>query len=111
VIAVSPFIEALPPAWKPDYFLPGFLYAPLLTYPLRGAIYPFPIVISTESQEYSAKLLRDTLVPRGRFVLFGGGRVAMRWAIWFAARPELSGWSYQVHRDDEIETVVFEKPA
>jgi hypothetical protein len=110
VIAVSPFVEAQPPVWKPDYFLPGFLYAPLLTYPLRGAIYPFPITISDEAEEYGAKLIRETLIPHRRFILFGGGRFGMRWVIWFAGRPELAGWSYQVHRDDEIETVVFEKP-
>lgn len=110
VIAVSPFVEAQPPVWKPGYFLPGFLYAPLLTYPLRGTVYPFPIAVSDDGEQYGAKLLRDTLVPRGRFVLFGSGRLPMYWVAWFAARPELAAWSYQVHRDDAIETVVFEKP-
>lgn len=111
VVAVSPFIEAQAPMWKTDYFLPGFLYAPLFVYPLRGAMYPFPIAVSEEGTEYAAKLLRRTFVRRGRFVIFGSGRVPMRWAVWFAGQPELAGWSYQVHRDDAIETVVFEKPA
>ena len=110
VIAVSPFVEAQPPVWKPDYFLPGFLYAPLLAYPLRGAVYPFPIVLSEPSEQYAVKMLRQGLVPRGRFVVFGGSRFPMHWVVWFAGRPELAGWSYQIHRDDAIETVVFEKP-
>ncbi len=110
VIAVSPFVEAQPPVWKPDYVLPGFLYAPLFSYRLEGAVYPFPMFVSDEGQQYGAKLLRETIVPRRRFVVFGSGRFPMDWVFWFAGRPELDGWSYQVHRDDGIETVVFEKP-
>jgi mannosyltransferase len=42
VICPSPFIEARPPAWRPDYPLPGFLYAHLAVYPVSGRIYLFP---------------------------------------------------------------------
>jgi hypothetical protein len=110
VIAVSPFVEAQAPVWRPDYYLPGFLYAPLFTYPLRGVVYPFPILVSDDGEQYAAKLVRQTLVQRPRFVVFGSGRLPMHWVVWFAGRPDLAGWSYQVHRDDAIETVVFEKP-
>ena len=42
MICPSPFIEARPPAWRPDYPLPGFLYAHLAVYPISGKIYLFP---------------------------------------------------------------------
>ncbi len=109
VIAVSPFIEAQPPVWTPDYYLPGFLYAPEFAYPLSGHIYPFPFVLSANAERYAADLLRDTLVKQPRFIVYGGGRFAMHWVIWFAGRPELAGWSYRVNRASAIETVVFEK--
>ena len=111
VIAVSPFIEAEPPVWRPDYHLPGFLYAPLFVYPLRGRIYPFPFTISPGAEQYAVNLVRDTLLKRPRFIVYGGGRYALVWAFWFARRPELAGWSYTVNRAEAIETVVFENPA
>lgn len=110
VVAVSPFVEAQPPVWKPDYYLPGFLYAPLFVYPLRGAVYPFPFVLSPESEAWGAKLIRDTLLRHSRFIVYGGGRFALHWVVWFASQPQLAGWSYQVNRADAINTVVFEKP-
>ena len=36
VLCPSPFIEARPPVWQPDYALPGFLYCHLPVYPFRG---------------------------------------------------------------------------
>ncbi|HEV2444573.1 MAG TPA: glycosyltransferase family 39 protein, partial [Candidatus Sulfopaludibacter sp.] len=38
VICPSPFVEARPPAWTPDYRLPGFLYAHLSVYPVAGQV-------------------------------------------------------------------------
>jgi hypothetical protein len=111
VIAVSPFIEAEPPVWSPDYHLPGFLYAPLFVYPLRGRVYPFPFTISPNAEQYAATLVRETLVTRSHFIVYGGGRYALVWAFWFARRPELAGWNYKVNRAEAIETVVFERPA
>jgi len=110
VVAISPFIEAQPPVWTPDYYLPGFLYAPLFVYPLRGTVYPFPFFISREGEEWGEKLIRDTLLRRPRFIVYGGGRLALRWAEWFASQPELAGWSYQINRADAINTVLFERP-
>lgn len=109
VIAVSPFIEAQPPVWTPAYSLPGFLYAPEFAYPLTGHVYPFPYLLSTNAEQYAANLVRATLLKQPRFIVYGGGRFAMRWVIWFADRPELAGWSYRVSRASQIETVVFEK--
>jgi hypothetical protein len=110
VIAISPFIEAEPPVWTPDYQLPGFLYAPLFVYPLRGRVYPFPFTISPNAEQYGVRLVRDTLLKRSRFIVYGGGRYALVWAFWFSRRPELAGWSYKVNRAEAIETVVFENP-
>ncbi len=42
VIAVSPFIEAQQPVWKPGYRLPAFIYAPLFVYAVHGTVVPFP---------------------------------------------------------------------
>jgi hypothetical protein len=111
VIAISPFIEAEPPVWSPDYHLPGFIYAPLFVYPLRGRVYPFPFTISPNAEQYAVSLVRDTLLKRPRFIVYGGGQYALVWAFWFARRPELAGWSYKVNRAEAIETVVFENPA
>jgi len=111
VIAISPFIEAQPPVWSADYHLPGFLYAPLFVYPLRGRVYPFPFTISPNAEQYAVSLVRDTLLKRPRFIVYGGGRYALVWAFWFSRRPELAGWSYTVNRAEAIETVVFENPA
>jgi hypothetical protein len=111
VIAMSPFIEAEPPVWMPDYHLPGFLYAPMFVYPLRGRVYPFPFTISPNAERYAESLVRDTLLKRPRFIVYGGGRYALVWAFWFARRPELAGWSYKVNRAEAVETVVFENPA
>lgn len=109
VIVISPFIEAQPPVWTPNYYLPGFLYAPEFTYPLSGHIYPFPFVLSPEAEQYAADLVRETLAKQPRFIVHGGGRFAMHWVIWFAGRPELAGWSYRVIRASQVETVVFAK--
>jgi hypothetical protein len=110
VIAVSPFVEAQPPTWSPEYQLPGFLYAPLFVYPLRGRIYPFPFVRSGEAERYAAALLRDTLLKRARFIVYGAGRDTASWAVWFSKRPELAGWRQIVGRARAIEVAVFENP-
>jgi hypothetical protein len=111
VVAISPFIEARSPIWSPEYPLPGFLYTPLYVYPVRGRIYPFPFSLSPEVEQYGARLVRDTLSKRPRFIVYGGGQNAIGWAAWFSRRPELAGWSYTVHPADAIETVVFENRA
>jgi hypothetical protein len=72
VLAVSPFIEAQPPTWTPEYHLPGFLYAPLSVYPVRGRVYPFPFIRSLIADRYAEGLLRDTLLKRPRFITARG---------------------------------------
>jgi hypothetical protein len=110
VIAVSPFVEAQPPIWTPEYHLPGFFYAPLLVYPVRGRVYPFPFMRSQVAEQYAAGLLRDTLLKRTRFIVYGAGRNAAPWVRWFSSRPELARWRLSVGGAQAVESAVFEKP-
>jgi hypothetical protein len=111
VITISPFVEAQPPVWTPDYHLPGFLYAPLFVYPVRGRIYPFPFSISLDAEQYAASLLRDTLKRRRRFLIYGARQNAIGWADWFSKRPELAGWASTATSAEAIVVFVFSNPA
>jgi hypothetical protein len=110
VLAVSPFIEAQPPTWTPEYRLSGFLYAPLSVYPLRGTVYPFPFIRSRIADRYAAGLLRDTLLKRSRFIVYGAGRNTGSWVRWFSQRPELASWRLSVTSAQAVDSAVFEKP-
>jgi hypothetical protein len=92
VLVVSPFIEAKPPAWSPDYPLPGFLYCHLDVYPVNGMPYLFPYGDSVVAEQYAETLARSTLPAAGRFLIYAGARDVRFWRDWFAARPELAGW-------------------
>jgi hypothetical protein len=109
VICPSPFIEARPPEWRPDYPLPGFLYSHLPVYPLRGRAYLFPFESAPEAEQYAAALLSSALLPSPRFVLYGGNGSVRIWRRWFAARPELSGWRYVRRHFGDVEVDIFEK--
>jgi Dolichyl-phosphate-mannose-protein mannosyltransferase len=109
VLAVSPFIEAQPPTWTPEYHLPGFLYAPLSVYPLRGTVYPFPFIRSRIADQYAADLLRDTLLKHSRFIIYGAGRNTRSWVTWFSKRPELANWRFNVVGAQAVGAAVFEK--
>jgi len=89
VLAVSPFIEAMPPVWSPDYRLPGYLYSPLFVYPVRGRVYPFPFMRSPEAERYADSLLGATLLKRARFVIYGAGLNTVVWVQWFSNRPTM----------------------
>jgi hypothetical protein len=109
VICPSPFVEARPPVWRPDYTLPGFLYAHLLMYPIPGKPYLFPYEDSTEAKQYAERLFRETLFPSGRFIIYGGERIVSLWRDWFSRRPELAGWSQRsLGSFGKIEVVMFE---
>lgn len=110
VLVVSPFIEARPPVWSLDYHLPGFLYAPLYVYPLAGDVRLLPFAITPDAEPSLVTLLRQTLVPHQRFLIYGGGLAARRWVVWFARKAELAGWNYTLRHNDAIVTGVFEKP-
>jgi mannosyltransferase len=110
VLCPSPFIEAKPPVWRPDYRLPGFLYAQLPVYPIRGKAYPFPFESSPEAKQYAASLSHDALLASGRFILYGGDRNVQFWRDWFAAQPEFANWrNHRAGPFGDVDVVVFEK--
>lgn len=109
VLAMSPFVEALPPVWRPDYPLPGYLYAQLSAYPLRGKPYLFPFRPVDEARVYAAKLAAETLPRYGRFLIYGGIPGAEYWREWLSRRAELAGWHSEARDFGDIRVVVFEK--
>ena len=92
VICPSPFIEARPPEWTPDYPLPGFLYSHLEFYPPGGRPYLFPFEASEAAKRYAEELARGPLLRAGRFVIYGGAGQAGYWRDWFGGRVEFAGW-------------------
>ena len=110
VICPSPFIEARPPVWTPDYRLPGFLYCHLPVYPIRGKELLFPFETSPEAETYAAQLAKGLFGRTGRFALYGGNRVVGFWRGWFMRRPEMAGWSNRrAGRFGDVDVVVFER--
>jgi Dolichyl-phosphate-mannose-protein mannosyltransferase len=119
VVSPSPFIEAQPPVWHPNYPLDGFLYSHLDVYSISGHIYPFPfmgVVLSKPPwlvappgvKQYAASLAMDTLAPAGRFAIYGGDSSVEFWRRFFAARPELRGWKNEkIGRFGDVEVAVF----
>ncbi|MBI2820320.1 MAG: glycosyltransferase family 39 protein [Acidobacteria bacterium] len=110
VITPSPFYEARPPVWSPDYALPGFLYAHFEGYPIPGAPILFPFAPSPEAFQYAITLTQQTLSTTSRFAIYGGDRNARTWRDWFAARPELAGWRQTTFNQfGNIWVVLFER--
>jgi len=112
VICPSPFIEARWPAWRPDYPLPGFLYAHLAYYPVRGQLVLFPYAYedSPRADVYAAQILAGELAPRGEFLIYGGAAQTRFWQKWFAARPELRGWQNRRHQFGDVYVAHFWVP-
>jgi hypothetical protein len=110
VICPSPFIEARPPEWTPDYKMPGFLYAHLLVYPVRGNAVLFPFATSPEAENYAVALLAGAVPAAGRFVIYGGNGPVHFWRDWFEKRPELAGWSQRsLGQFRDVDAILFEK--
>jgi hypothetical protein len=110
VICPSPFIEARPPEWTPDYKMPGFLYAHLLVYPVSGNAALFPFAASPGAEEYAIALVKGTLPAAGRFVIYGSNGRVRFWRDWFEKRPELDGWSHRnLGQFQDVDVVLFEK--
>ncbi len=110
VLCPSPFIEARPPVWNPNYSTDGFLYSNLAVYRVRGKVYPFPFEPSPQAERFAASLAQRTLPASARFAIYGGDREVLFWRNWFAARPELAGWKDRSFgRFGDVEIVLFEK--
>jgi hypothetical protein len=61
-------------------------------------------------QEYAERLSLDTLIPSGRFAIYGGTRGVDFWQRWFTARPELHGWqNKELGAFGDVEVVVFSR--
>lgn len=110
VICPSPFIEARPPAWSPGYPLPGFLYAHLDVYPVRGRLALFPFENSPEGEAFAASIA-DRLAHSPRFAIYGWEPQVHYWRDWFAARPELSHWTqHRLGPFADVDVVEFDRP-
>jgi hypothetical protein len=110
VICPSPFIEARPPAWHPDYPLPGFLYAHLDVYPIHAKPYLFPFEDSAQAEMFASGLARDTFSSSHRFLIYGWEPQVHFWRDWFARRPEFSGWRQRrLGPFADVDVVVFER--
>jgi hypothetical protein len=110
VICPSPFIEARPPVWRPDYPPAGFLYAHLPVYPIQGKAYAFPFENEEASERFARALARDTLARSARFAIYGGDHAALVWRDWFKVRPELDGWrNRRLGPFGDVDVIVFEK--
>ena len=110
VICPSPFIEAQPPLWTPDYPFPSFLYSHLQYYTLKGRLLLFPFRSSPESDRYLASLIATNLVPAGQFELYGSGRALQPIEQWLEGRPEFAGWHRISRRFDEISVATWKAP-
>jgi hypothetical protein len=111
VLLPSPFIEARPPAWRPDYPLPGFLYCYLPVYPISGKPYLLPFERSPQGESYAAGLLPILSASR-RFLIYGGDKNVFLWRSFLASRPELGGWgNRQFHSFGDVDVAIFENPA
>jgi hypothetical protein len=92
VLVVSPFVEAKPPVWNPEYPLPGYLYCQLDVYPVNAKPYLLPYGDSPAGKQYAEMLAQNTLPTSGKFLIHGPAAEVARWREWFAGRPEFAGW-------------------
>jgi len=110
VLCPSPFVEAQWPNWRPDYPLPGFLYAHLPVYPLRAHPYLLPYKTSAEAERFVGELVRTRLAGSNRFMILGGDRNVWFWSDWLHRCPELQGWSARKAGSfGDVELVIYQK--
>jgi hypothetical protein len=117
VIVPSPFVEARPPAWTPDYPLPGFLYAQLDGYPIAGRALLFPFdspgsstQVSLEAVRYARGLAADgTLAATGKWAIYGPERHVRDWRNWFSQQPEFIGWRNSLYEYGDVYVAEFRR--
>ena len=112
VICPAPFIEARPPVWRPDYPLPGFLYAHLSVYPIHGNTQLFPFEDSPEADAFASTLAHGALLRARHFLIYGWEPQVHYWRDWFARQTEFAGWrERRVGPFADVDVVEFEAPA
>jgi mannosyltransferase len=105
VLCPSPFVEAQPPRWRPEYRLPGFLYSHLDVYPIAGQ----PVLLPYRDYPHATQMLAG-IQPSGRFLIYGWEPQAHFWRDWLAARPEFTGWSARrLGPFADVDVVMFER--
>jgi 4-amino-4-deoxy-L-arabinose transferase-like glycosyltransferase len=115
ILCTSPFIEAVPPVWREDYPLPGFLYAQLFAYPMRGKPYllPYhpdgPFRPPEQARQYAVRLSAEILPRYDRFLVYGGIRGVQDWREWLANTPQLRGWRNEERDFGDIRVIVFSR--
>lgn len=108
ILCPSPFIEARPPVWRPDYPLNSFLYSELLVYKMVGREYPFPFDNSPEAQENARALAEGALRAARLFAIYGSEGSVEKWRDWFAARPEFAQWRHrELGNFGDVKAVLF----
>ena len=110
VIVPSPFVEARTPVWTPQYPLPGFLYAHLDWYRLKGKLYLFPFE-RKDGRDYAQNVARTDLAASRRFLIYGGDNNVKYWTAFFADRPELREWKHRIDEYGDVFVGVFDAPA
>jgi hypothetical protein len=111
ILLPSPFIEAKPPVWRPNYPLPSFLYCYLPVYKISGTPYRLPFERSPQAERYASDLV-TILASSRRFLIYGGDKNVFVWRSFFASRPELEGWgNRQLHSFGDVDVAIFENPA
>jgi mannosyltransferase len=109
IVCPSPFVEALPPVWHSGYPLPSILYAPLVAYPLRGRVIPFPFRPCLSAIRLADSLSHSKL--QSRFFVYGRRDNTLFWENWFARRPALAGWTHRrLGPFGELEVIEFDPP-
>jgi hypothetical protein len=112
---ISPFVEAAPPVWRPDYTLPGFLYAPLFAYPLRAKAYLLPydpggdFKPPREAGEYAESVADGELPWHEKFVIYGSIGAVSDWSAWFSSRLKTRNWRSEVHDFGDIRVSMFRR--
>ena len=109
ILCISPYIEAQPPVWRPDYPMPGFLYAQLVAYPLRGREYLLPFQPSDEARGYMATLAINILPRFRRFLIYGSKAQAEYWREWLAGRPDFETWRSEKRDFGGLRVIVFDR--
>jgi hypothetical protein len=111
VLCPSPFIEARPPVWRPDYALPGFLYCHLPVYPFRGKPILLPFEDSPQAERYVESLAAGALPASGRFLIYGFAPSVEYWRERFSKSPAFARWQESSRSFGNVVVVQFDRPA